>query len=203
MMTVVALAALAVAPPGPDPGRGTRLWSELGVARYSTSYEASRGDAVGKTGIDGFGPRLLAGLGFDLGSGFILGPTLATTYAFTRSSGGICCGSIDRVQVVRVGLEGSYYPSAVIGFRISAGFGFGLASLSGGQADAPLSSGSAIGPTWTIALARDYVVSRRSRIGAVLRLDSEALAGRDGDRVSHMRSFTPSLSMLFTSNLGT
>jgi hypothetical protein len=206
MITALVMATLAVAPPGPAPGRGARLWTELGATRYSAAYEASRAAAVGKTGIDGFGARVHSGLGFDIGSGFFLGPAVGFDYAATGTSGGVCCGTIHGVTTARVGLEAALYPSVNIGFRISGGFGLAFATLHGDN-DArermgPLASVSAYGSYWTLALARDYNVGARTRIGGVLRVESEVLRGGSDDHVYHLRTFTPSLSLVVLSHFG-
>lgn len=204
MITAVVMAALAVAPPGPDPGRGTRLWTEMGASRFSSSFSASRGDAVGATGIDGFGARIRSGVAWDLGSGFVLGPSVGLDYAATRTSGGVCCGTIHGVTSARAGVEGAFYPSPQIGFRVSGGFGLAALSLHGDE-DArtrmgPLAGVSAYGSYWTLSLARDYHVGARTRIGGVLRVESEVVNGANEDHVYHLRTFTPSLSLVVLSH---
>ncbi len=206
MITAVVLATLAVAPPGPDPGRGARLWTEMGATRFSSSFSASRGDAIGTTGIEGFGARIRSGVAWDLGSGFLLGPSVGLDYAATRTSGGVCCGTIHGVTAARAGLEGAFYPSTRVGFRVSAGFGLAGLALHGDQASrersGPLASVSAYGSYWTLALARDYHVGARTRIGGVLRIESEVVSGASEDHVFHLRTFTPSLSLVVISLLG-
>lgn len=206
MITALVLATIAVAPPGPDPGRGTRVWIELGATRYSASFATSRGDNVGRTGIDGFGARIRSGFAWAVGSGFFLGPTAGLDYAATGTSGGVCCGTIHGVSTARIGLEAAFYPSVNIGFRVSGGFGFAASTLHGDE-DArrrggPLASVSGSGSYWTLALARDYNVGARTRIGGVLRIESEVHTGGEADHVYHWRTLTPSFSLVVLTHLG-
>lgn len=206
MITALVMATLAVAPPGPDPGRGSRLWTELGATRYSAAFAASRGDNIGTKGIEGFGARIRSGLGFPIGGGFFLGPTLGFEYAATGTSGTACCGTIHGVTTARVGLEAALYPSVNIGFRVSGGFGLATSTLHGDrdarERNGPLSNVSGYGSYWTVALARDYNVGARARIGGVLRLESEAVIGGSGDHIYHWRTLTPSFSLVVLSHFG-
>lgn len=204
MMIGIALAALAVAPPGAPPGKGTRLWTEVGITRFSGSFEGSRNDLVGKTGVEGIGARIRSGLGFPIGTGFFLGPSVGLDYAFTGTSGGICCGTIERAIGARAGVEAALYPSTQIGFRISGGFGLAtltlLADREGRERNGPLAGVSAYGSYWTLAIARDYHVGARTRIGGVLRVESDSVFGRNEDHVFHMRTLTPSFSLVVLSH---
>ena len=200
MILAVALAAVAVAPPASDPGRGARLWTELGVGRYAASYEANRGDDIGKTGIDGIALGIRASLGFAARPGFIVGPTLGFAYASTGTSGGICCGTIKSLSSGRLGIEASWYPNPRVGFRVSGGFGVAVATLRPDTEARTLFGLGLYGAYYTVAIARDWAVGPRSRIGGVLRLESDALTGGSDDHRYHLRSLTPSLSIVLLSN---
>lgn len=200
MILAVTLAAVAIARPASDPGVGTRLWTELGVGRYSASYEANRGDDIGKTGIDGVAVALRSSLGFAVRPGFVLGPTVGFQYAATGTSGGICCGTVASMSSGRLGVEASYYPNPRVGFRVSGGFGFAVATPSLDTEGRNLFGYGLYGAYYTLAIARDWAIGPRSRIGGVVRVESDALTGGEGDHRYHLRSLTPSLSVVLLSN---
>lgn len=208
MITV--LAFLAVAPPSDPPGYGTRLSTELGATRYDAKYEANQGDEVGTTSVEGIGARLRTTLAFAAQPGLVLGPSLGFEYASVKSSSGICCGRFRSFSAARLGFEVSYYPSARVGFRINGGFGLLFASLArasnevlevpAGRSDIAATT-QGIGSYFTFAVARDWAIGARSRIGGVIRIDADAVSAADGDRRFHVRALTPSLALVLVSGL--
>jgi hypothetical protein len=192
MITV--LAFLAVAPPSSPPGVGTRLSTEVGVTRYDASFEAERGGDVRKVGVDGYGARVRSILGFAVVPGFALGPTIGLDYAWLKTTFKAATG-------VRVGIEAAYYPDPKVGFHINGGFGLLLAGLASDASATAVAPAGGIGSYWTIGLARDWAVGPRSRIGAIIRLEADSVAGRDENRIFHFRALTPSLSVVLVSGM--
>lgn len=197
---MAATGALAGQSRAADPGTGTRIWGEVGGGLYNATFVTSRGADAGRVGLDGPALRLRAGVGFEVARGLFLGPSAGLDWAFTDSTRDVCCGAIRRVDTARIGVEGAYYLDRRLGFRIQAGFGYALAGLRAddeGRAQ-PGALGAAYpgGMYWTAAVARDYAVSERTRIGGVLRIEAEALSGRADDHVYTVRSLTPSLSFV-------
>jgi len=208
MRLALALAVLAIAAPAraddARPGSGTRVFGEVGGGLYNATLTTSRGNDSGRVGIDGGSLRVRAGVGFPVAPGLFLGPSAGLDWAFVDSARSVCCGGYKRVDVARLGLEGAYYFDRSVGFRVLAGFGVARAGLRpDGTPELNTGALGAVNPTglyWTAGIARDYSIGGRSRLGAVLRVESEMLTGRDGDHVYTLRSFTPSLSLVFLSH---
>ncbi len=183
-----------------DPGRGTRIWAELGGGIFNATYTANRGNEGGRVGLDGPAVRLRAGAGFEVGRGLFLGPSAGLDWAFTSTTREVCCGSFERVDVARIGVEGAYYFDRRVGFHVHAGFGYAMAGLrpdaEGRARPGALGTSYPGGVYWTAAIARDWAVGPRTRIGAVVRIEADVLTGEEGDHVYTMRTMTPSLSLV-------
>lgn len=184
----------------PVAGKGTRIWGEVGGGWYNGTFIASRGNEGGRVGLDGPALRLRAGAGFEVARGLFLGPSAGLDWAFTDSTRDVCCGAYQRVDIARIGVEGAYYFDRRVGFRVQAGFGLALAGLrpdaEGRAQPGALGATYPGGVYWTAAIARDYAVGARTRLGGVLRVEADVLSGRDGDHVYTVRTLTPSLSIV-------
>jgi hypothetical protein len=206
MKLAVALAVIAIASPAAAaaPGEGTRFWLEVGGGAYNGTYTASTATESGRGGVSGPMIRARTGFGFPIARGLIVGPSLGLDWAFTSSAASLCCGTIERIDTSRVGVEAAYYLDPNVGFRIQAGFGYALTSLHRDD-DARahpgvLGSAHPRGAYFTAAIARDYAIAARTRLGGVLRVESEALTGRSGDHIYGLRTFTPTLSLVLVTH---
>jgi hypothetical protein len=200
----LALAGLAIAAPARaddlSPGAGTRILGELGGGLYNATFATSRGADSGRVGIDGVALRVRGMAGFPVARGLFLGPSLGLDVSFVDSTRDVCCGGYDLIHSERLGLEAAYYLDRSVGFRIHAGFGLARATLGAtGDSGGALGAAAVLGPYWTAAIARDYAIGARTRLGGVLRIESDVLGGRDGDHVYTLRTLTPSLSVVVLS----
>jgi hypothetical protein len=190
---VTAIVAFALPAAARDPGQGTRVVGELGAGLYNGTLTST----AGRTSIDGVSARLRVGLGLEAAPGLFLGPAIGLEWNATDSTREVCCGTFDRVRAARFGLEGAYYFDRQIGFRVQAGIGYAFATLAHDGEPGVLRTASPRGVSLTAALARDWSLGERTRIGAVLRVESDVLTGNNYT----LRTLTPSLSFVFFNHL--
>ncbi|MBI2388162.1 MAG: hypothetical protein HYV09_00985 [Deltaproteobacteria bacterium] len=184
------------------PGKGTWIVTEVGASIWNASWSASNADTgrFGRGGIDGAGVRVRTGILFGVAPGFALGPMAGGDMAFTRASTELCCGKVSRVDTARVGVEGAWWPDPNVGFHVHAGFGLAAAATrpddAGRKNPGVLGAAYPSGSYFTAAIARDVRIGPRTRIGGVLRLEADFLAGDDGPAAYRMHTFLPSLSLV-------
>lgn len=196
-VTITLATFTSAATPGErQPGKGSWIVGELGASLWQANYYGATADRLGRGGLAGPGARVRAGVLLGVAPGFAVGPMAGFESAFTHGSSDPCCDRVNRVDTLRVGVEGAYWPNPRVGLRLLFGFGVTTASTSiDGQA--LVGPGGASGSYLGLGLARDWAVGPRLRLGGVLRLDAERLVYRDLDLPAHsLRVVIPSLSIV-------